>query len=313
MAKKTEIKITPDDLNEIAPPNLEDEIVYTNTPEFSTATSNLAGPGMHEVLAAAGTGASVFNQEGNVNRRFSQGRVEAQNIAYTPAKETELKGFAESLAALECPGVQEYASAEYKERLRNIATKANLLSTPDVVASVGGERIIVTAAQQKVGTLFDTEQKREEALDLLDAMLGDKDSLKSPTNPTGNRVVEVVSCARTAGITFVILPIHWLSQQLAVETSKTEILDFMPTDLPYIEEVDGQLTNDIPAIISKLFSGDTARKIHTISKMHRVSMLYVLRYLVDKVCENRRGIVTPSAGKGGSKYNDLVPQIKVPA
>lgn len=295
MAKKTD-PITPELLNDLAPPDQEDEVIGSTSSEFVTATTATAGPGIHEVIAAAGSGTSIFNQDSALTERFSRGNVEAQNIAYTDSKNAEMKGIAECAAALQASGVQQYASNEYKERLKNITAKAANMPTPDVITEIDSQRIVITGPQQKVGTRFDTLKTREEALDLLSAMIGH------------DKTIEVISCARTAGITFVNLPIHWLSQMLAVESKKNAVFDDLPRDAAFAEDIDGQLTQDFPASMAKLFSQDTARQVQIIAKMHRVSMLYVLRYLIDKVCKERRRLVGPGQG-ATSKYIDIIPTV----
>lgn len=300
MARQQRQTISAEEMNMAMPPVLDDDTdLMGHTEDYVKATNNLAGPGMGDVLAAAGTGTSAFVQDPAVLEYNSTAIVEAQNIAYTNQRANQMRGFGESMAALQSSGVQMHADPQYKEQLKNILQKASHLPMPDVVVNSDNQRIILGAQVTQVPSTFDTPKKREESLALLEAMIG------------YDATIEVCSCARGAGIVFVGLPVLWLSQVLAIESKKNANYDDLPKDLAFSEELEGQLTHDIPNSIAKLFSSETARSIQMIAKIHRVPMLYVLRYLVDKVCKQRRAIVKPAEG-GGTRYNDLVPQIHVP-
>jgi hypothetical protein len=293
MAKQ---RITAAELNGAEPYLGDDEVgLSQHSPAFAQALHATAGPSLGEVITAAG-GDEAFNNDPAVMERFSIGVVEPQNIAYTEQRMTEMRGFAESQAALNSSGVQQFADPQFKQQLKEIASKAALLPVPDTIVHAGAERIILSPAVTRAGASFDTNKKREEALDLLTAMVGQ------------DKTIEVISCARSAGITFVKLPILWLSQMLAVESKKSEIYDDMPRNLSYSDEVDSKLELPVPQAIAKLFSIETARNIQTLARVHQVSMVYVLTYLVERVCKNRRSIVRGSEGEQ-SKYNDLKPTI----
>jgi hypothetical protein len=298
LVKQRRPDITADDLNQVMPPVLDDDAQVTlHSGEYVQATHNTVGPGMADVLAAAGTGASVFNQDAAVLEYYSQGVVEPQNIAYTEQRANEMRGLAEVTAALQSSGVQKYADPQYKEQLKHIAAKSANLPAPDTVVHADNQRIILNPQVLQVPAAFNTERKREEALEVLETMIGYE------------ATIEVCACARTAGVCFVALPLLWLSQQLAIESAKNETYEDIPRDMPYLEGVDDKMTHTIPEAISKLFSNATATHIQRLARIHRVPMIYVLRYLVDKICKGRRAVVTPEASSG-TKYNDLVPKIK---
>jgi hypothetical protein len=290
-------KITADELNQLMPPVQDDDIsISGHSADYYKATSGTAGPSLGDVMSAAGSGTEIFNQDPKVLEYYSDAIVEPQPIAYTQRKMNDMLGFAEVNAALASSGVQQFANPQYKEQLKSIVAKAANMPAPDTVVRTGNERIILSPDVTRVPAAFDTSQKREEALDLLTSMIGKE------------KTVEVISCARSSGVVFVKLPLLWLSQHLAVESKKNETYEDIPTDLPFLDNVDGNLSLPVPQAIAKLFSVDTARNIQLLAKVHRVPMVYVLQYLVDKVCKNRKSVVQ-SKESDGSKYNDLSPKI----
>jgi hypothetical protein len=313
MSKDNKQRISAEQLNEMMPPVMPE--VYgaefsdsagrevtggAVSSEYMQATTSTMGPSSIDIIAASGQGTSPFQHEGDVLAYNSVGHVESQNIAYTEQRANEMRGFGEVASALVSTGIQQFANPQYKEELKSIAARAANLPRVDTVTNVEGQRIILEPQVSAVPALFNTKKLREDSLKDLRMLLGSQE-----------KTIEVCKWARSAGIQFVALPCLWLSQQLALESKKNKMYDDMPKDLQYDPTSDGD-NADVPRLIAALFSAPTARNIQMIARIHRVSTLSVFRYLVKKVCEVRQAQVVPEHGEQ-SEFNDLLPQIQIPA
>jgi hypothetical protein len=278
-------KITPDDLNTdpITAPVNED---YTLPGHIPTDT---IGPSAAEVFAQAGGGDVGFNTDAAVLDRNSIGVVDRQMIEYNEQKFMEARSYAENAAALQSHGVRQYASHEYKHQLKNIVEEANKLPMPDITTTIDGQRMVLPPEVKTVPLKLD----REEACRLLATFIGKE------------AVIEVISCARTCGPTFAIPqrgnpkagnPLLWLSPQMAVETRKRDVYDKIPKDIPFDETIDGNEQHGVFAAVARLFSAETARNIQVIARVNHTNVLAVLRFLVDKICKDRRAVVNPPEG-----------------
>jgi hypothetical protein len=196
---------------------------------------------------------------------------------------------AETGALLNNPVVRQHADPMYKEQLKSIAEKAKHVRTEDVAVIVADKKIHISAEVRDVPNRFQSGKEREHSLDLLTAVLGSK-----------VKTIEVIKWAQHGGPVFKQKPLLWLSQQLSYEAQRMDVLQTITFD----DVSKNQPGDDVgPDALTKLFSKDTTDRLMMIAAINKVNIVYVFRYLVDKICKDRNVQVHPETVR--SKYDEV--------
>jgi hypothetical protein len=269
--------------------------VQTVTTHHGNVSTNCAGPGLADVLLAAGVDGDIFCQDERALEYVSTAPCVASPIAYDQKTDNAMRGAAEIQAQMHNNAIKQHANPQYKEQLKNIAHASSKLPTCDITTFAEGERIILSGQVRDVPNSID----REAGLDVLNFLVGKP------------RVIQVLRWARSAGPAFVKQPMGWLSQMIAVSSRTAMNADELPEiDVHNIpNEADDK---QVFEAIAKVFTTETARNIYNIARMHRVSVLYVFNVLVKKACDDREAIVKPPSS-AQSKYQDIEPTLELSA